>query len=124
MGKAARTQSHRYPGGAQAERFDAGGGPQTESDGRLQGLESGRSVIGMDADESCFPLARVYANSTDPPFRRIRHVNRSLRKTRPLHEATNLHKQSNMTRIAALLVVIGGTLAAGPGAAQFGSTFG
>ena len=75
------------------------------------------------ADESCL-LARVYANSTDPPFRRIRHVNRSLRKTRPLHEAKNLHKQSNMTRIAALLVVIGGTLAAGPGAAQFGSTFG
>jgi hypothetical protein len=29
-----------------------------------------------------------------------------------------------MTRIAALLIVIGGTLAAGPGAAQFGSTFG
>ena len=64
----------------------------------------------MDADVLLPSLARVYAKSADPPFRRIRHVNRSLRKTRPLHEAKNLHKQSNMTRIAALLAVIGGTL--------------
>jgi len=41
-------------------------------------------------------------------------------KRGPLREPQNRHKQSAMTRIAALLAVIGATLAAGPAAAQFG----
>jgi hypothetical protein len=60
----------------------------------------------------------------DPRFRRIPEVNRSLREALPLHKPENRRKQANMTRIAALLVVIGATFAAGTALAQFGSVFG
>jgi hypothetical protein len=60
----------------------------------------------------------------DPRFRRIQGVNRSRREALPLHKPENRRTQINMTRIAALLVVIGATLAAGPAIAQFGSVFG
>jgi hypothetical protein len=76
----------------------------------------------MDADESCLPWSM--RTLLIPLFAAFDLLTGAGAKRRPLHEAKNLHKQSNMTRIAALLVVIGGTLAAGPGAAQFGGTFG
>jgi hypothetical protein len=60
----------------------------------------------------------------DPRFRRIPEVNRSLREALPLHKPENRRKQASMTRIAALLVVIGATFAAGTALAQFGSVFG
>jgi hypothetical protein len=56
-------------------------------------------------------------------FRRIPDVNRCLREARQLHKTIGTNK-SVMARIAALLIVIGGTLAVGPVAAQFGGTFG
>jgi hypothetical protein len=61
--------------------------------------------------------------TVDPSFRRIPQVNRSLPEALPLHKPENWHKRANMTRIAARLVVIGATLAAGPALAQFGSGF-
>jgi hypothetical protein len=62
--------------------------------------------------------------SVDPSFRRIPEVNRSRREALLLQKLENRQKQTNMTRIAALLVVIGATLAAAPAVAQFGSVFG
>ena len=46
LGEAASAQSDRYAGRAPAERIDAGAGPPPQSDRRLQGVESGRSVVG------------------------------------------------------------------------------
>jgi hypothetical protein len=67
---------------------------------------------------------RLAAYIWRPRFRRIPHVNRRCAKRGHCTKAKTCTNKSVMARIAALLVVIGATLAAGPVAAQFGGTFG
>jgi hypothetical protein len=70
------------------------------------------------------PINRLGTFIWRPRFRRIQHVNQRCAKRGYCTKAKICTNKSVMARIAALLVVIGATLATWPAAAQFGGTFG
>ena len=94
-----------------ANRFDLGGGPPSQGHRRLHTMESGQLAGFSDARR-------------DPDRRNAAIGMLTRRHIEPTRSRSRQKPHRSMIRIAALVVVIGGTLAVGPASAQFGNIFG